>query len=324
MNDAISKSQHELPKPLLPSWIMRSHGSQTLENAAFSCGSALALLHGALKAPYLCVPSNLLRNRLALRAAQTCCKIKGRSVSEMDLRDALLLATPDDAGVMHRGPDGDMLALWRSVAAFDLRRADWAERYVTSCPISMQAFMADLFADTPEALHVGTPVAQARAWVRVVLEAFPRQEAVAFQCADIALAKALGWARPIPLCALHLKRAEFRTLADGDVNAFELAFTASLTKAANDATRLAYDLARRTAQLKAIAPKLRTKGAKDALQLFLTQDAIYPPTMLSPTIRGSRTPMNERSARRFCDRLVELGVVRELTGRATFRLYGVA
>ena len=32
--------------------------------------------------------------------------------------------------------------------------------------------------------------------------------------------------------------------------------------------------------------------------------------------------MTDRAARRLCDRLVELGVVRELTG-ATFRLYGV-
>lgn len=323
MNDAISKSQHKLPKPLLPPWIMRGYGSQTLENAAFDCGSALALLYYVLKDPYLCVPANLLGNRLALRAAQTCCKIEGRSVSEVDLRDALLLATPDDAGVMHRGPDGDMLALWRSVTDFDLRRTEWVERYIPYCPMPMQAFMADLFADMPEALHVGTPVAQACAWVKVVLEVFPRQEGIALQCADIALAKALGWSRPIPLCALHLKRAEFRTLADGDVKAFVLAFTATLTKAANDATRLAYDLARRTAQLKAIAPKLRTKGAQDALEVFLTQDAVYPPTMLSPTIRGSRTPMSERSARRFCDRLVELGVVRELTGRSTFRLYGL-
>ncbi|WP_136661343.1 DUF1403 family protein [Hoeflea sp.] len=31
-----------------------------------------------------------------------------------------------------------------------------------------------------------------------------------------------------------------------------------------------------------------------------------------------------RAARRFCDCLVELGVARELTGRDSFRLYGVA
>tara|TARA_R100000687_G_scaffold77703_1_gene70407 strand:+ start:278 stop:397 length:120 start_codon:yes stop_codon:yes gene_type:complete len=34
-------------------------------------------------------------------------------------------------------------------------------------------------------------------------------------------------------------------------------------------------------------------------------------------------PLSDRAARRLCDRLVDLGVVRELTGRDTFRLYGV-
>jgi hypothetical protein len=39
--------------------------------------------------------------------------------------------------------------------------------------------------------------------------------------------------------------------------------------------------------------------------------------MLSPTIKGTSVTMTDRAARRLCDRLVELGVVRELTGRAT-------
>jgi hypothetical protein len=33
--------------------------------------------------------------------------------------------------------------------------------------------------------------------------------------------------------------------------------------------------------------------------------------------------MSDRAARRLCDRLVDLGTLRELTGRDTFRLYGV-
>ena len=71
--------------------------------------------------------------------------------------------------------------------------------------------------------------------------------------------------------------------------------------------------ARRATHLKAVAPKLRAKGAVDAVEMFLTRDAVAP----------SALPLPDRAARRLCDRLVDLGAVRELTGRDTFRLYGV-
>ena len=49
--------------------------------------------------------------------------------------------------------------------------------------------------------------------------------------------------------------------------------------------------------------------------MFLTWDSLAPSALTSLN--------SDRAARRFCDRLVELGAVRELTGRDTFRLYGV-
>lgn len=64
-----------------------------------------------------------------------------------------------------------------------------------------------------------------------------------------------------------------------------------------------------------VAPKLRAKGADAAVALFLSQEAVAPMALTS--LRS------DRAARRFCDRLVELGAVRELTGRDTFRLYGI-
>ena len=94
-----------------------------------------------------------------------------------------------------------------------------------------------------------------------------------------------------------------------------LACYASVSNAAVQVVREAADLARGAARLRVVAPKLRAKGAADALALFLAHEAVAP---MALTALGSK-----RAARRFCDRLVSLGAVRELTGRDTFRLYGV-
>jgi len=76
---------------------------------------------------------------------------------------------------------------------------------------------------------------------------------------------------------------------------------------------LAADLSRKASRLKSVAPKLRAKAAGAAVDIFLSRDAAAPSALTLP----------DRAARRFCDRLVDLGAVRELTGRETFRLYGV-
>jgi hypothetical protein len=65
---------------------------------------------------------------------------------------------------------------------------------------------------------------------------------------------------------------------------------------------------------RAVAPKLRAKGAERAVEMFLAQDALAPGALLF---------MSDRAARRPCERQVELGAVREVTGRETFRLYGL-
>ena len=80
------------------------------------------------------------------------------------------------------------------------------------------------------------------------------------------------------------------------------------------------DLTRRAARLQAVAPRLRAKGAGTAVQLFLTRDAVTPAELAAP---ATGTGLSDRGARRFCDRLVELGAARELTGRETFRIYGI-
>ena len=74
-------------------------------------------------------------------------------------------------------------------------------------------------------------------------------------------------------------------------------------------------LGRSSQQLLAVSPRLRAKGAGAVIKTLLDEDAV-----LASARRGA---ISDRRARRLFDRLVALGGVRELTGRSTFRLYGL-
>jgi hypothetical protein len=130
----------------------------------------------------------------------------------------------------------------------------------------------------------GTPVRRVAMVLETVLTAAPTAEVQALVLADATLAQALGWDHVVPLLAAGLKRADLRKRGDD----LRLACRRALISSAIEAARTATDLTRRAAHLNAVAPKLRAKGAKDAVEMFLA-----------------------------------CGAVRELTGRDTFRLYGV-
>ena len=96
---------------------------------------------------------------------------------------------------------------------------------------------------------------------------------------------------------------------------FERAICLALAQAAAEACRLAADIARRAVRLAGAAPKLRAKGAEEAIQMLLDDDAVS----------GSLTTPNltRWGSRRLFERLATLEAARELTGRSTFRLYGL-
>jgi len=168
----------------------------------------------------------------------------------------------------------------------------------------------------------GSPVAQAAQALARTLRQFPRLEAGALMLGDVVLARAVGWDRPIPLLAAHMKRSDVRAIAAGTVDPL-IPVHRAVIAACDAGLRDASDLSRRAAKLEAATPKLRTKGAEHALALFLSHDAVSPSGMLSPMVKGTNYAMTDRAARRLCDRLVDLGVARELTGRLSFRLYGL-
>jgi len=285
---------------------------------AFRSGAALTVLDQLVTDPRHGVPVKLLANRLALSAATATSKLEARLARAADIRDAYHLAPPGEA----RGPDGDLLAFWREAAQMRLTGRDW------------QAGLGSLIGHDAETdLHTWLNAGFARARthgplagcafvMRCVLEADDRAERVACLLSDVVLARTMNWPSLLPITAQHLTKAVLRDLVAEGKGA-ELRVQLSVFEAIEDAIRRAHDLTVRAAALRAVAPKLRAKGSDAAVNLFLSEDAVAPSTMLSPIIQGTSIPMTDRAARRFCDRLVELGVARELTGRPTFRLYGI-
>ncbi|GGB26899.1 hypothetical protein GCM10011324_40840 [Allosediminivita pacifica] len=257
-------------------------------------GAALNHLHLMLGRDE--VPQALLRDRLSLRAAEACVAFSGRPERAGDLRDAVNLLRPGDLP----GPAGEICLAWR--------RAVERPMSVKAMSRGLSAFEPDRIARWLDAGQ-GSPVTRAAMVLEAVLREAPRADVAGLILADAALAHAHGWDHLVPLLAVGLKRADLRKQG-GDLR---LACHRALISSVIEAVRQAADLARRAAHLKAVAPKLRAKGAGNAVEMFLTWEAVAP----------SALPLPDRAARRLCDRLVDLGAVRELTGRDAFRLYGV-
>ena len=279
--------------PRMPSWVTSAR-AEALEDVAFLSGAALSHLHLVVEREE--VPQSLFRERLALRAAEACVAHSGRPERAADLRDAVHLLRPGDLP----GPAGESYLAWR--------RAVERPASVKALHRALPNFEAGQIAGWLDAGQ-GAPVIWAAEVLDTVLTEAPRRELPALVLADAALAHALGWDHLVPLLAAGLKRADLRKR--GEV--LRLACHRAVVSSTKESSRLATDLARRAGRLTAVAPKLRAKGAGEAVEIFMSRDAVAP----------SALPLPGRAARRLCDRLVDLGAVHELTGRDTFRLYGV-
>lgn len=284
--------------PRVPPWIT-SGRAQTVEDVSFLSGAALSHLHLVLG--HEGVPKPLLRNRLALRAAEVCVSVSGRPERAGDLRDEIALLRPGD----QPGPAGQVYQMWMRAVE---RRVSIRSQH-RAMPQHDPERIA-VWLDQPHSGQ-GGPVDRAALALGAVLADAPQQEAAALALADAGLAQALGWDHVIPLLAVGLSRRDLRKTDDD----LRLACHKAVVTSVTEAVRMAADLAQRTARLKFIAPKLRARGSDEAVQMFLTRDAVAPSALASLN--------SDRSARRFCGRLVALSVARELTGRDTFRLYGM-
>lgn len=272
----------------------------SLEDAAFLSGAALS--HLSLTLARAEVPLAVLRDRLALTAAEACAGFAGRCARAAELRDAVHLTRAGD----QVGPLGEILQTWRGAAARKMSQPNLARLF--------PRLSAERIGDYIDR-HEVSPIARAAGVLEAVLQDQPRADMTALIFADAALARALGWDHLLPLLAAGMASRDLRKSGHD----LRLACHKAAMSSARAAVQMAGDLAERGDRLRAVAAKLRAKGAGEAAELFLCRDAISP-AALALEVTGLNS---DRAARRLCDRLVDLGVLRELTGRATFRLYGL-
>jgi hypothetical protein len=319
---ASPRSFPELPPkfPALPAWARPGRAG---EDPAFLAGAALAAIDPIARSAHPL--STLWRRRLALKAAENLAKLQGRPESAADIRDHFFLVR--DGG--DPGPAGRILEAVRALC--DARALD-PERWRTHLPELLQIRADDAFHERLEAaLAVAendlNPIAAAAAVAAGCLQTFPETNPLALWLADAVLARRLRWPAPVPLLAAHLSRRDLRltgsrtgvgsrpaagTLPTGApwLSACILAYARGATEAAD----LYADLARRAGKLLSVAPKLRAKDAEGIVMRLLTEDAL---------LAGPGAFASDRSSRRLFERLIKLGGARELTGRATSRLYGL-
>jgi hypothetical protein len=155
----------------------------------------------------------------------------------------------------------------------------------------------------------------------LVVAVSPGAELLAWWCADFLVAQKLRWPKPVPLLMAQVIAPAFRA---GDSlgkrirpggEEVERAVCLALAQGADNALRLDADLSRRAERLAAVAPKLRAKGAGEVIRRLL-EDDVVPGSLTTKTL-------SRFGARRLFERLQTFEAVRELSGRDSFRLFGL-
>lgn len=316
MTAADSPATVALLPPAVPGWAIPRGPVKSDAEAAFLAGSALNSLDNLVRnAPPW---AGAWRQRLALKCAAAAVALAGRTEDEAALRDAWHWR----ADGADPGPAGTILAAWKRLANHTPGLTPASLRSTVAL-LGLRwsddlAFLVDPFEAVTRS---GMPAPLAAAAIGADVAALrPDAALLGWWLADQALARRLRWPVALPLLIMQARGPAFRPLSGrGRIRAgeggFERAVCTALALAATEACRLAGEMAGRAMRLEAIAPKLRAKGAGEAIQLLLDDDAV------PGTLQTAR--LTRWGARRLFDRLTALGAVRELSGRASFRLYGL-
>lgn len=309
------------PLIIPPVWA-RPDGARAID-PAFQAGAAVAAVDAALRAgaPYL----GAWAQRLGVAAAAAALAQAGRPEGETALRDALVFlqsAGGDGlsigradfrladlaAGPAAAGPAGPAAVAWRCLAVGPVDE-DAAMALLRA--LGGRTVAADVAAALREAEAACSPLAAAAATLRAAGEGGRR--IAGLWAADVALNRWLGWSCGVPLISLGLsaERRAAERKAGGDA----AGVAAGLVRGAALALDRLADLGRRAAALDAARRRLRAPAAERVVVRLLSNDCLRP--------AATADLLSERAGRRLFDRLTALGAARELTGRPSFRLYGL-
>lgn len=316
------KSRADLPSvnrpvvPKVPAWARPRGDVQRDVDAGYLAGAALNSLDNLVRsAPDW---AGVWRHRQALKSASAALRLLGRREEEGALRDAhFFRAAADDPG-----PAGNLLLAWRRLASRSTGLDEAAVRPVAEhLDVKWDDTLGAVLGNVDDLATSSRPAPLLAAELAAELyRARPDAELLAFWLADALLAKKYRWPVSVPLLMGQVNSGAFkigegrRRVRPGG-EGWGRAVLVAYCMAAAEACDVGADLAGRAAHLIEVSPKLRARGAGEVVKLLLDDDAVPP--------SRSGAGLTDRSARRLFERLGELGAVRELSGRSTFRLYGL-
>ncbi|NTA59848.1 DUF1403 family protein [Agrobacterium tumefaciens] len=316
--DSLAPSASTAPawSPRVPGWTLPRGRDINETDAAFATGIALKSLDDLIRAD----PTWLgcWRDRLALKSAAIAARIVGRAEEENAIRDAVLLTVAGD----DPGPAGKLFLATRMLTR---RSGPVTTSFVKELADLFGLQWDDSLASIPDlidsAVQSGRAAPFAVADLLTAISAVrPDVEVLALGLAEAVLAHKLGWPKSVPLLLPKRFGPSFRTIGGrGRVRPGEPAYPKAICLALFDgvdaALRSAVEIDRRAARLLSVAPKLRTKGAEPVIRRLLNEDAV--PAL----VPGSS--LSRWASTRLFERLESFEAVRELSGRTSFRIFGL-